>query len=105
MKSSYQHYLEEERPHKAKRIVESRKRKADLQSGLEELRAKKKRVEKTIGDLVKSADEFAQQAEALGRLSLLSRLNATWKAAKEMEHHLEELRKQIDQNELHLKSL
>ena len=54
MKSSYQHYLEEERPHKAKRIVESRKRKADLQSGLDELRAKKKRVEKTIRDLVKS---------------------------------------------------
>ena len=75
--------------------MESRIINVDLQSGLEELRTTKKRVEKVVSDLIKSADEFTKKAEALSCLSLLRKSNGMRKAAKQKEHNLRDCERRL----------
>ncbi|MGH0122185.1 UNVERIFIED_CONTAM: hypothetical protein FKN15_015489 [Acipenser sinensis] len=83
----YHAYLDEER-RKKKDMQKSQKRKAALDE-VEELKAKKSKIETNIKALLVSADKLAVEAEATDKMSVLSQSNALRKAAKEKEHELE----------------
>ncbi len=60
-----------------------------------ELNEKKKRMVEDIQVLNNSADRYAQKAEELCKLSLISKANRLQRAAKEKVVHLEMVERQI----------
>ena len=63
-------YLDEEKQ-KTTTARKGEKRKATMEE-LEELRVKQKRLQVSVDGMVKSADEFAEDAEKTGQIVLIS---------------------------------
>ena len=84
---SYQNYLDRERRCNVAARQEE-KRKAALQE-LQELKAKRRVTESSVDVMVKSADQFAEEAEKSGRLSLLTKSNGMRRATKEKSLELQ----------------
>ena len=90
----YQAHLDEE---KRKREEQKRgeKRKATLEE-LDNLKQVKKRMKANIEALLKSADQFAEEAESTGKITLISKSNAMRRSAKEKEGELKSIEEAID---------
>ena len=99
----YQNYLDDEKA-KAAAATHSKKRKADLEE-LQELKSKRRRDQESIASMVRSADEYALEAEVQGKLSLLTKSNALRQGAKERNQQLAKLDPDIAARETALKSL
>ena len=90
----YQQHLESER--QKQQETTSRKRKAELLEEIDQLKAKKKCTQKCLDELIKSADELAESAEAARDLSQLSKSNAMRKACKGKKEELAALVADLD---------
>ena len=77
----YQRYLDEER---RKDTVAQRGEKRKAAVELEELRAKRKRTQASVDAMLKSADQYADEAEKTGQMTLISKSNAMRRAAKKV---------------------
>ena len=67
----YMEYLEEQRRTKTKEQVSSKRK-----DQIDELKTKKKRLERDITELSKSANELAEKSENTGRLELVAKSNS-----------------------------
>ena len=93
----YHLYLEDEK-RKREQQEKAQKRKAD--SGeLEELRAKRRRLEASIKALSESADAFADDAERTGKVELISQSNSHRRSAKEKAGELKDVEAAISKHE------
>ena len=75
---------------------QNKKRKILTSDEIEELKNKKRCLEKDIKALIKSADEFAQKAEENNDLSSICKSNSLRRSAKEKEEKLFEITKTIE---------
>ena len=62
-----------------------------------EIKAKKKRLEDDIETLTKSAEEYADQAESKGKVTLITKSNALRRSAKEKIETLGTIEKEIEE--------
>ena len=60
------------------------------------LKEVKKRMKANIEALLKSADQFAEEAESTGKVTLTSKSNAMRRSAKEKEGELKSIEEAID---------
>ena len=60
------------------------------------LKEVKKRMKASIEALLKSADQFAEEAESNGKVTLTSKSNAMRRSAKEKEGELKSIEEAID---------
>ena len=60
------------------------------------LKEVKKRMKANIEALLKSADQFAEEAESNGKVTLTSKSNAMRRSAKEKEGELKSIEEAID---------
>ena len=90
----YQAHLDEEKRKKEEQ-KRGEKRKATLEE-LDNLKEVKKKMKANIGTLFKSADQFAEQAESTGKVTLISKSNAMRQSAKDKEGELKSIDKAID---------
>ena len=102
-RQKYLSYLDEQSRQKKSREI-LLKRKSTLDE-LEELKAKKKRVEKAKDSLVKSAEDYAEKAESTGKLELISKSNSMRRTAKQKESEIEKLSDAIELKLSELKNL
>ena len=89
----YQAHLDEEKRKKEEQ-KRGEKRKATLEE-LDNLKEVKKKMKANIGTLFKSADQFAEQAESTGKVTLISKSNAMRQSAKD-KGELKSIDKAID---------
>ena len=61
------------------------------------LKEVKKRMKANIEALLKSADQFAEEAESTGKVTLTSKSNAMRRSAKEKEGELKSIEEAIDE--------
>ena len=80
-RQQYSHYLDELK----RRETQQKKGKkwAAQQDELEDLRAKKKRLDISIKALIKSADQYADDDEKTGKVSFIAQSNAHRRSARE----------------------
>lgn len=71
------------------------KRKA-ITDELDDLKKKRTRMEADISALQKSADEYAEKAEATSKLTFITKSNSFRRTAKEKKVSLLEIEKQVD---------
>lgn len=91
----YHSYLDDQKRANAKeKGVQKRKALADE---LDELKKKRARVQNDIGELEKSADEYADKAESSGKLTFITKSNSLRRTAKEKKASLQDLEKEIDE--------
>ena len=90
----YQAHLDEEKRKKEEQ-KRGEKRKATLEE-LDNLKQVKKRMKANIEALLKSADQFAEEAESTGKVTLISKSNAMRRSAKEKEGELKSIEEAID---------
>ena len=69
------------------------------------LKEVKKRMKANIEALLKSADQFAEEAESSGKVTLTSKSNAMRRSAKEKEGELKSIEEAIDKKLEALKKL
>ena len=93
-RQKYHGYLDEEKRKKERQGIDM-KRKA-LTDELDDLKKKRARMETDISALQKSADEYAEKAEATGKLTFITKSNSFRRTAKEKKVSLLEIEKQID---------
>ncbi|KAK0151781.1 hypothetical protein N1851_006845 [Merluccius polli] len=93
-RQKYHGYLDEEKRKKERQGIDM-KRKA-LTDELDDLKKKRARMETDISALQKSADEYAEKAEATGKLTFITESNSFRRTAKEKKVSLLEIEKQID---------
>ena len=80
-RQQYSHYLDELKRREAQ---EKRgKKRVAQQDELEDLRAKKKRLDISIEALIKSADQYADDVEKTGKVSFIAQSNAHCRSARE----------------------
>ena len=105
-KSAHRRYVQHLEEEKAKaRRPAAEKRRATALSDLDELKAKRKRFEALVTSLGQEADKLAEEAEAKGRLALLSQSNALRKSVREKKDLLISLAGEIENKEAEYKSL
>lgn len=99
-RQKYMTYLEDQRREKEQQDA-GRKRKAFLDE-LELLKAKKRRIEKDIEELERSADKYSEKAEACSQLTFVAKSNSLRRTAKQKREELSTLITEIDEkvNEL-----
>ena len=99
----YQRYLDEER---RKDTVAQRgeRRKAAVEE-LEELRAKRKRTQASVDAMLKSADQYADEAEKTGQIALISKSTAMRRAAKEKVAEIKALDESMSAKEQVIKDM
>ncbi|KAJ4946065.1 hypothetical protein JOQ06_023740 [Pogonophryne albipinna] len=91
----YHSYLDDQkRANTKEKGVQKRKALADE---LDELKKKRARVQNDIGELEKSADEYADKAESSGKLTFITKSNSLRRTAKEKKASLQDLEKEIDE--------
>lgn len=90
----YQAHLDEEKRKKEEQ-KRGEKRKATLEE-LDNLKEVKKRMKANIEALLKSVDQFAEEAESTGKVTLISKSNAMRQSAKEKEGELKSIDEAID---------
>ena len=93
-RQKYHGYLDEEKRKKERQGIDL-KRKA-LTDELDDLKKKRARMETDISALQKSADEYAEKAEATGQLTFITKSNSFRRTQKEKKVALLEIEKQID---------
>ena len=71
---------------------------------MDDLKAKRKRLECSISLLCKAADEFAQEAETTGKVALISKSNAMRRSAKDKQCEVDAVSKQLVENLLAIKN-
>ena len=82
-RQKYHMYLDEER--RKKQDQQKALKIKTLMEEISEVKVKKKRMEKDVRQLMKSADSNAEKSEAKGKLYLISKSNRLRRAAKEKE--------------------
>lgn len=90
----YHAYLEDQKKQEEKDKKDN-KRKSILDE-LEELKAKRARLQKDIKCLTQSADEFADKAESTGQITLITKSNSLRRTAKEKTSQVEKVEKDIN---------
>lgn len=90
----YHQYLDEKKRDEEKAKNDNKRKEAVDQ--LEELKAKRVRLQNDVKSLQKSADEYAEKAEARGHLTLITKSNSLRRTAKDKIASLEQLDKQIE---------
>ena len=80
---------------KAKEEAERRQKRKAVMEELDDLKKKKRRTEDSMKALQKSADEFAEQAENKGDMTLLAKSNAMRKSAKQKQQELASVEQDI----------
>ena len=98
----YHQYLEDER-RRAKQQERQEKRKRD-DTELDDLRAKRKRLESSVKALIESADSYAEDAEKTGKVELIAQSNSHRRAAKEKGNELKEVEAAIAKYGLELRA-
>lgn len=88
-RQKYHMYLDDQR--RLKRDEQKTQNRKGLMEEIIEIKSKKKRVEEDMRVLLKSADDNAEKAESLGKLSFISKSNSLRRAAKEKERGLKTL--------------
>ena len=81
-RQKYSSYLDEQKRKKTSEGVELKRK--ELVNEFDELKKKRRRLETDVDGLVKSADEFAEKAEATGKLLWITKSNSL-RTAKETE--------------------
>jgi hypothetical protein len=94
-RQKYMTYLDDMR--KQKLQMEQKKRKLTILDEIEDLKKKRKRLEKDIDILMKSADEMADKAENTGRVAWITKSNSLRRTAKNKQEELKSLRSVIDE--------
>lgn len=89
-RQQYQQYLDEQKKSERTR----KKRKAEFEE-LDDLRAKRKRLEVSIKALTESAEQYADEAESTWKVTLIAQSNAHRRSAKEKTKQLKDLELQI----------
>ena len=90
----YQARLDEEKRKKEEQ-KRGEKRKATLEE-LDNLKEVKKRMKANFEALLKSAKQFAEQAESTGKVTLISKSNAMRQSAKDKEEDLKSIYHALD---------
>ena len=90
----YQAHLDEEK-RKKEGQKRGEKRKATLEE-LDNLKEVKKKMKANIEEPLKSADQFPEQAESTGKVTLISKSNAMRQSAKDKEGELKSIDEAID---------
>ena len=85
----YMRYLDDQKKNEEREGV-SRKRKV-LDDEIDAARKRKKFLEDDVKELLLSADSYAQEAEAAGKLTLLTKSNSLQRTAKDKEKEVEEV--------------
>ena len=85
----YRRYLDDQKKNEEREGV-SRKRKV-LDDEIDAARKRKKFLEDDVKELLRSADSYAQEAEAAGKLTLLTKSNSLRRTAKDKEKEVEEV--------------
>ena len=98
----YHQYLEDER-RRAEQQERQEKRKRD-DTELDNLRAKRKRLESSVKVLIESADSYAEDAEKTGKVELIAQSNSRRRAAKEKGNELKGVEAAIGKFELELRA-
>lgn len=93
-RQKYHEYLDEEKRKKERQGMDL-KRKA-ITDELDDLKKKRTRMEADISALQKSADEYAEKAEATSKLTFITKSNSFRRTAKEKKVSLLEIEKQVD---------
>ena len=101
-RQQYSPYLDELKRREAQ---EKRgKKRVAQQDELEDLRAKKKRLDISIEALIKSADQYADDAEKTGKVSFIAQSNAHRRSAREKTAEVKAIEKKLSDIEQSLKS-
>ena len=72
-------------------------RKRVIMDDIVEIKAKKKRLEDDIEALTKSAEEYADQAESNGKVTLITKSNALRRSAKEKKETMGTIEKELEE--------
>ncbi|XP_070554389.1 uncharacterized protein [Ptychodera flava] len=70
----YQAHLDEEK--KKRETAQAKRKRKDLLSDIEDLKVKKKRLQSDVTELMKSADEYADKAEATRKITFITKSNS-----------------------------
>ena len=98
----YIDYLEDERK-KKESTGRGEKRKA-LYDEIEELKKKKRHLEKDVNAMTSSADEYAEKAEKTHQLTWIAKSNSLRRSAKEKTTELKAVDELLDEKLLQLKN-
>ena len=96
----YHQYLEDERRRGEQQERQEKRKRDDTE--LDDLRAKRKRLESSVKALIESADSYAEDAEKTGKVELIAQSNSHRRAAKEKGNELKEVEAAIAKYELEL---
>lgn len=102
-RQQYHAHLEEQR--KQKEQEKKTQKRNCLSDEIVEIKLKKKRVEANAKSLEKAADDFALQAEATGKLTLVAKSNSMRKSAKDKQNQLNAIEKTLDKKLVELKNM
>ena len=89
----YHQYLDDKKRDEEKAKNDNKRKEAVDQ--LEELKAKRARLQNDVKSLQKSADGYAEKAETRGQLTLITKSNSLRRTAKDKIASVEQLDKQI----------
>jgi len=101
-RSKYMAYLDEQKQKSAKEKAENSKKR--IHEEIEELKVKKRRIEKDLDALLKSADEFAEKAEKSHSVTCITKSNSFRRTAKEKTAEIEAVELQWENKLLQLKN-
>ena len=99
----YENYLAQQRRQQVTARL-SEKRKAAAEE-LEQLKAKRTRTQASVDAMLKSADQFALDAEKMEQFTLIAKSNALRQAAKDKVAEVEALKQKVMDKEKELKEL
>jgi isocitrate/isopropylmalate dehydrogenase len=87
--------LDKKKEEKEKNKKNARKR--VIMDDIVEIKAKKKRLEDDIETLTTSAEEYADQAESKGKVTLITKSNALRRSAKEKKETMGTIEKELEE--------
>jgi len=100
-RQKYHNYLDDQK--RLKQDEQTAQKRKGVMEEIDDIKAKKKRMEEDIRVLLKSADSNAEKAESVGKLSFISKSNCLRRAAKEKQKSLEAVEKQLNDKLMELK--